>query len=260
MGIVVDVNGDGVPDIVSTHSVFFGGTAEVETGAVTSVVRVARNGPFAPVRISYSQTSGFSLDVLRVSPDGRITIHSTPLPNPADILAVGDVNGDGIDDVILRNQIRFGRADGTFTPGPALPFILPAEITEIAVGDFDGDHHLDLAVPPQGSSVGYLTIYSGDGTGNFHKTREVGEEVYPTHLAILVADVDGYGVDDLIINRSDGIEIMPSGRGAILSTLPEPSIAYGISSSAISTATEGPTWRPSSGAHLPTRNSSCGSG
>jgi hypothetical protein len=216
LGVVADVNGDGIPDIVSTHSVFFGGTVEVETGAIDAVARVARNGPFALLRISFSQMTGFSLDALRVTPDGRITIHSTPLPNPGDILAVGDVNGDGIDDVILRNQIRFGSTDGTFTSGPALPFVLPAQSSGIAVGDFDGDHHLDMAVPPIESSARYVTIYSGDGTGNFHKAREVVEEGDLSDVAIVVADVDGDGVDDLIINRFYGIDIVPSRPGATL--------------------------------------------
>src|SRR5258706_13164690 len=58
-GIVADVNGDGIPDVVSGYSVPFGGLnavvklpVTVSTGPVTAVSRVSRKGPFALLRLS----------------------------------------------------------------------------------------------------------------------------------------------------------------------------------------------------------------
>src|SRR5258706_3431854 len=71
-GIVADVNGDGIPDVVSSYSVTFGGLntvvklpVTVSTGHVTAVARVSRKCPFALLRLS-----GTSLASLRVSADG----------------------------------------------------------------------------------------------------------------------------------------------------------------------------------------------
>ncbi|HWS71780.1 MAG TPA: VCBS repeat-containing protein, partial [Thermoanaerobaculia bacterium] len=60
-----------------------------------------------------------------------------------------------------------GVGDGTFRP---LQTFARANIYYgiAAVGDFDGDHHLDLAIPYQEVIVGSrLAIYFGDGSGRF---------------------------------------------------------------------------------------------
>src|SRR5258708_39847355 len=75
-GIVADVNGDGIPDVVSRNSVTFGGSNAVvklpaKAGPVVAVARVSRKGPVALLRFS-----GTSLESLRVSPDGTTTVSS----------------------------------------------------------------------------------------------------------------------------------------------------------------------------------------
>jgi|GEM_PF-2696088 len=220
LGIVADVNGDGSPDIVSPSSVFFGMTAEVKTGPISAVAKRSPTGPRDLLRITQNQPSVFSLEALRVTPDGTITVRSTPLQGATSILAVGDFNGDGIDDVVLHDQIRFGTADGTFVSGPALPIVIPFGYSvDIGVGDFDGDHHLDLAIRPNYTDLPNvyppLTIYSGDGKGNFHVSRTVVPQYVQGVLPILVADVDGDGVDDLILNDWLGVDILPSRPGAV---------------------------------------------
>jgi hypothetical protein len=231
-GIVADVNGDGIPDVVSGGSVTFGGSntvvklpRTVNTGPVVAVARVSRKGPVALRRFS-----GTSLESLRVSPDGTTTVSSTSLSGLSDsttILGVGDFNEDGIDDIVLRQQIRFGSASGTFTPGPALPLAIPPGLevnglsVDVGVGDFDGDHHLDLAIRPRFSYSTSppwvyppLTIYSGDGKGNFHATRQVPNRQYDEIIMpIYVADLDGDGVDDLILDAWYGIDLVPSHPG-----------------------------------------------
>ncbi len=216
-GIVADVNGDGIPDVVSSYSVTFGGLNAVvklpvtaSTEPVVAVARVSRKGPVALLRFS-----GRSLESLRVSPDGTTAVSSTPLSGYTSILGDGDFDEDGIDDVVLNEQIRFGTASGTFMPGPALPISIPfgsgvnGVAADLAVGDFDGDHHLDLAIRPQTSSgpppwvYPLLTIYSGDGKGNFHATRQVPNREFESwFMPISAADLDGDGIDDIIIHGS----------------------------------------------------------
>ncbi len=225
-GIVADVNGDGIPDVVSGYRITFGGLNTVvklpvtaSTGPVTAVARVSRKGSVALLRLS-----GRSLESLRVSPDGTTTVSSTPLSGYTSILGVGDFDEDGIDDVILNEQIRFGTADGTFRSGPALPISVPfgsgvnGVAVDVGVGDFDGDHHLDLAMRPRTSISSFvyppLTIYSGDGKGNFHATRQVPNRQFEEIIMpIYVADLDGDGVDDLILDAWYGIDLVPSHPG-----------------------------------------------
>jgi len=217
---IADLNGDGVPDIAGFSSVLLGGTREVKLpgffsyGAVAAVLRVTRSGQFG--LLGHDETS---LQSVLLSGDGAISIRTTPVPAGSGILTVGDFNGDGVDDAVLRTGIYFGKGDGTFAAGPPLPFDVPAGFTATAaVGDFDGDHRLDLALRPTwvslvGGTFVYppLTIYSGDGTGHFHAVRDVPDA---SGLPIHVADVDGDGLDDLIINAWTGIDIVFGRAGA----------------------------------------------
>ncbi len=217
---VADFDGDGILDIAGASSVLFSRTDRVTfpvppgTDTVAVIARLSRMGQPALLRIS-----GTTLQSIRFSRDRTISIRSTPVAGQSRILAVGDLNGDGIDDAVLREGIYFGNGDGTYTAGPPLPVVIPAgHSATVAVGDFDGDHHLDLAIRPDspqqvGNSIFFpvLTVYSGDGAGHFQPSRQVADD---SSLPIHVADVDGDGKDDLIINLGGGIDIVPSRVGA----------------------------------------------
>ncbi len=92
------------------------------------------------------------------------------LPNYRRALAVADLNGDGIPDIVVANHdsgdlsILFGRGDGTFAPqrrvaATAAPFSL-------GVGDVNGDGIQDLVVGDStaGPTQGVVLLGRGDGT------------------------------------------------------------------------------------------------
>jgi hypothetical protein len=73
-----------------------------------------------------------------------------------------DFNGDGKPDLLMNQSILLGNGDGTFQ-APNLQLIDSALYESVAIGDFNNDGKLDLAVvaPPN------VAIQMGNGDGTF---------------------------------------------------------------------------------------------
>ncbi|MCW6053128.1 DUF4347 domain-containing protein [Lyngbya sp. CCAP 1446/10] len=131
------------------------------------------------------------------------------VPNAGDI-DTGDLNGDGfLDLVVTGKQDRFFPKDisillGTGTTGSfATPISLvkPAgkeNPTGVAVGDFNKDGKLDLAVANRKDLQGngnFVSIRLGTGTGSFGDPTNFGENI--DHASIVAGDFNGDGKLDL---------------------------------------------------------------
>jgi FG-GAP-like repeat/FG-GAP repeat len=137
---------------------------------------------------------------------GSFTLASSPSTGRLPLgVAAGDFNADGKPDLAVSNycgsancivdsvSILLGDGTGNFTlaSSPATGI----QGYSIAVGDFNGDGKLDLAVTNYGSNT--VSILLGDGTGNFTPISSPATGTNPYSVA--VGDFNGDGKLDLAV-------------------------------------------------------------
>ncbi|MBV6440232.1 MAG: hypothetical protein DYG98_11045 [Haliscomenobacteraceae bacterium CHB4] len=139
----------------------------------------------------------------------RLLPHGFSRLGPA--LAVGDLDGDGLDDVFVggaRDQagaIFLQQPNGRLkrTPQPALDADRAAEDTGALLFDFDGDGDPDLYVASGGNEApaGHETyqdrLYRNDGKGNFTRDDAALPQEREGNGAACAFDFDGDGDSDL---------------------------------------------------------------
>jgi hypothetical protein len=119
-----------------------------------------------------------------------------PAGNGPSGVAVGEFNSDGNLDLVVADagtgsdggSILLGKGDGTFSD----PTDIKAGPTPnaVAVGDFDGDTHADLAFSLGYAFAGGVSILLGDGTGGFDLQDEYKFGSDTTSLAIADFNAD----------------------------------------------------------------------
>src|SRR5262252_3586540 len=79
----------------------------------------------------------------------------------------------------------------------------------VAVGDFNGDGRLDLAVANEGTfplyADGSVSVLLGNGDGSFQEPRNVGAGTVPRSVA--VGDFNGDGVLDLAVANQSSADV-----------------------------------------------------
>ncbi len=219
-----DFNGDGILDLAVGNetsddiSILLGngdGTfraplnfaAGHSRGAVRSVAVGDLNGD-GTLDLAVADSADFSgtVDIFLGHGDGTFTAAESYAtgPNPEGVVA-GDFNGDGIPDLAVANagyspsyadgnvSVFLGNGDGTFQS--ARTFAAGLAPWSVAVGDFNGDGLLDVAVADYGSGMVSILLGNGDGTLADPQSYSTGARA----RSVAVGDLNGGGIPDLAV-------------------------------------------------------------
>jgi hypothetical protein len=150
--------------------------------------------------------------------DGRLHFDCRPLPDSpsATTVAIADMNGDGANDVIYacrdgcQSRVYFNDGKGNFPR--AVPWGPTRSSTRaMAVADFDGDGHLDIAACHEGLGC---FVYLNDGHGNF-ATGIRFDPPKPGPFSMLAVDLNRDGRPEIVVGyvEAPGIVYFNDGSG-----------------------------------------------
>ena len=216
-----DLNGDGLPDI----AVAVAGSDSAAGDGSVGILLATGNGRFAPsvrvpighaprsialgdlngdgaldvVTAAYGYPDG-SVGVLLGRGDGSFVLTGTyPTADRWFDVAVGDLTGDGVIDVVTGGALGPALLAGDGAGGLLPPVRLPADgqCFSVALEDFDLDGHLDLAAArfEWDEYEGFAVLLS-DGAGGF-----LPQTVYQGYLepnSIATGDLNRDGLPDLV--------------------------------------------------------------
>lgn len=212
---IADFDEDGTPDVVTSNlvsdsaSVLLGNGDGTLTQTIELTTPIARPSAVAAsdldddghVDLAISHDEGGGATLFYGAGDGTFSAPSTlTTTNGATHLAIEDVTGDGLRDLIVASRslevLQVFVNTGGRTYGPPTDYqLVCCDLRDIAIEDFDGDGDLDLAGTSGFESQ--LLLNDGTGTFTFGPTAMVGSG--PTTLRrFAFTDLDGDADFDLI--------------------------------------------------------------
>ena len=187
-----DVNGDGKLDFVTANS----------AAATVSVLLGKDDGTLgAPTRFA----------------TGADQSNDSNFPAGPSVVALGDVNRDGKLDIVATNiypgtvSVLLGKGNGTFADHVDYPAGSPPKAMghatvpwSVALGDFDGDGHLDIVTANTASNTASILLGKGDGTFAAKVDYATGDGP----ATLVLGDVNGDSKLDLVVVNLITVSVM----------------------------------------------------
>lgn len=135
--------------------------------------------------------------IYRNTGGGRFELESSVSSGRVYSLALGDLDGDDLDDLVLGRSQRLGRVRRQSDGGFAELFDAPSaqRPRRLCLADLNGDGHLDAATLD--TYDGALAIHPGDGTGELGRTRRFDPSAAGAMIQSGSFDFDG--VADVVV-------------------------------------------------------------
>jgi hypothetical protein len=218
-----DMNGDGLPDLVSadfnvslfiqTSSGTFASPVSLYSGGANWVAVGDLNGDGIPdialtdaVGVKLLMHTGAAGSVTYAAPVSVFTQSVNPGIAGANLIAIADVNGDGLNDLVITDPgpvgsppavnilLQDAKNPGTFLA--AVSYSLPGNSIpqSITVADVNGDGHTDIVIG--GSTAVSVFLQDASSPGVFLAAKN-----YSVTNAneVAVADVNGDGLMDIVV-------------------------------------------------------------
>ena len=201
-----DANGDGVIFVILNEGnrVFSNTPIEVPVGNLPRGIASADIDLDGHVDLAVANNMGNSVSVV----ENRCDIDGTFFPYPEILVgnepfdvALVDLTGDGYPDIAVADAVGppglfvlINDGDGTFNFGPPVPYYVSDRASSLAVADFNGDAHLDLAVIRRLDNSVAVLLNTGDGSLTPIMKFNVGN--FPAGVA--AGDLDDDGQPDLV--------------------------------------------------------------
>ncbi|HTW93682.1 MAG TPA: FG-GAP-like repeat-containing protein, partial [Tepidisphaeraceae bacterium] len=177
---VADLTGDGNPDLVVKYRIGYTTNYEV------AILQGTGNGTFTR-QFTVNNATAYQV-FLAVGQDPKA-------------FAVGDVNGDGMPDLLVANystysdvRVLLNQGNGAF--GAGVTYATGFDPDSIALADLSGDGQLDIITANRNEQS--LTVLQGYGNGTFQPAQQfpLGLTSFPVFVG--AGDINGDGKPDLV--------------------------------------------------------------
>jgi hypothetical protein len=227
------INGDGVTVLASNSDGTLRAPLEYPAPYIPGILAVGDfNGDGHPDLVT---DLGGNFNVLLNNGAGTFRQVNTITSFISSALAVGDFNGDGKQDLVVVNNGLgtgnagvfdfLGKGNGKFAATATGFDFYPvgADLTSVAVGDFNGDGKLDVVLTDYTDNQVGIVLGNGDGT--FQPPINYPTDAQP--VAVAVGDFNHDGNADLAVVTGNGVDIfLGNGDGTF-----QPPVLYGAGAS-----------------------------
>lgn len=242
--LIDDVNGDGHPDLLTRHllarriTVLFGDGRGGFTASPASPIEL----PYEPADFALGDLNADGRPDLVVTPgqedvvdllighdghfrraaDSPFTVTTAREPFNKRTLRLADINEDGRPDVVTANgrrrnsfEVMLGDGRGTLSRGPSVKLDSGCDRYHFALGDVNGDGHLD-AVNACSSVSGTearprLSVLAGNGAGGFRVSRQLTLDLHSGVRSVALADLNAdSGNDVVLLHGSGAVTVLPN--------------------------------------------------